>query len=313
MKIKYISVAFSVLMLCTLLVACKGDFANTDNSDSGSDESTDVRYVYETKYLDCAFLSDPQKSEWKDALILLLDNEKSSLYSDGGDLVGYSYLYPDRPCIEKGYSLALFDINVDGTPELLVNVGGGSAGNAFYFVYDITTGKEIGNLDGGHSGSWCIYFNRESGKYEAIGQFEWRIGWNGRERHVKRSVITNTVGGKDSYVHETSLTYAYYELDAVELELTDEMIEDGCSAAYGELCTGVTFRVNGNETYADDYFDAQDNFTRNYIRIAETGIVLIDWDDVSSGSDSVRVRAEKMAQALISSDQRFLVPLDLNK
>lgn len=312
MKLKYIICFLLISAFCLSLVSCNtGDASGNESTNEAVTEK--IKYIYETKHLDCAFLSYSQKEAWRDALVSLLNNKKAPVYDDGGDLIGETCLYPDRPCIENGYDLALFDINVDGTPELLVNMGGGSAGNAFYMVYDIMTGREIGNLDGGHGNSWCIYFNRTSGKYEAIGQFQWRIGWNGRERYVNKAVITNTVDCKDDMVYETNLMYTYYSIDAVNIELTEEMIENGCVSAHDEICNGVSFRVNGSRAYIDEYFDAQDDFTENYIRIAETGIVLIDWDDVSSDADDVLTRAEKMAQALISSDQSFLAPLPEQK
>ena len=47
---------------------------------------------------------------------------------------------------------------------------------------------------------------------------------------------------------------------------------------------------------------------KNYIRITETNIQLVNWDDVISKEDDVNVKAEKMAEALITSNQKFVVP-----
>ena len=204
----------------------------------------------------------------------------------------------------------MFDINVDGTPELLVNAGGGSAGNAFYYVYDIISGEEIGTLEGGHNNSWCNYFNQLTGQFEAIGQFEWRSGWMGKIRFVNKATITNTMAWNDTYLHETSLMCAYYDIDAAEVELTDEEVDAGIHSSWEEIYPGVRFWVNGDSASIETYFDAQDEFTENYIRITETGIQLIDWDDVTSEEDSVAVKMEKMAEALISSEQAFIKPTE---
>ena len=58
----------------------------------------------------------------------------------------------------------------------------------------------------------------------------------------------------------------------------------------------------------EEYFAAQDDFLTNYVRITETGMILIDWDDVTDKEDDVLSKAEKMAEALLSTDQKFIQP-----
>jgi len=106
------------------------------------------------------------------------------------------------------------------------------------------------------------------------------------------------------------LMCAYYDIDAAEVELTDEEIDAGIHSSWEEIYPGVRFWVNGDSASIETYFDAQDEFTENYIRITETGIQLIDWDDVTNEEDSVAVKAEKMAEALISSKQAFIKPTE---
>lgn len=322
MKKAHVLIMLILISICLFCMGCnfsvsydpsKGAQGSETPSESDVKDTEKVKYIYETKYIDFEFISDDQKESWKDSLVKLLNNEKSLVFDEGGDLVGYSYLYPDRPCIEIGYQLALFDINTDGTPELLVNVGGGSAGNAFYCVYDIMTGEEIGNLNGGHTDSWCIYFNRITGKYESIGQFEWRSGWMGKSRFVKKATITYTMAWNEPYLQEIDWMYAYYDIDAVDIELTDDNIYEGYDSAWDEVYTGVRFRVNGDSAYIDDYFAAQDSLTEDYVRIAETGIQLISWGNVTNEEDDVAAKAEKMAEALISSDQKFVQPIEMGK
>lgn len=312
MKIKYIVSLLLSLSMSLSLISC--NFLKKDGVEDITEEETSdvveetekVKYVYKTKYVDFEFVSDKEKAEWKSALVSLLSNPRSELYENEEGKVSSSCPYPDRPSIAKGYQIALFDINVDGVPELLVNEGGGSAGNAFYYVYDILSGEEIGTLDGGHDNAWCIYFNQSTGKYEAIGQFEWRIGWMGKTRFVGKAEITNTMAGIDAYLYESSLMVATYDIDAAEVELSDEDKENGIQSAWEEVYPGVKFWVNGDSATIEEYFAAQDNFTENYIRIPETGILLFAWDDVADKDDSTDVRAEKMADALLASKQKFL-------
>ena len=313
MKTRTFLMILLILALFLPCTSCGKDNEGTPEeiateSSTEAQETEKIKYIYKTKYVDIEFATDEQKREWRSALVSLLNNEKTPIYEKGEGLVGYTCLYPERPCIEPGYQLALFDINTDGTPELLVNVGGGTAGNAFYYVYDIVSGEEIGTLEGGHSNSWCIYFNQTTGNYEAIGQFEWRSGWMGKIRFVNKATITNTMAWNDAYLHETSLMCAYYDIDAAKVELTAEEIEEGIHASWEEIYPGVRFWVNGDSASIETYFNAQDEFVENYIRITETGIQLVDWDDVTTDEDNVAIKAEKMAEALITTNQKFIVP-----
>lgn len=314
MKYRYAVIAMLIMAFVACTVGCNRQSNEPPLQEPPAQETEEVRvkYVYKTKYLDFEFISDEEKESWRPALVSLLNNKKTEIYQKGGDLVGYSYLYPDRPCIENGYYISLFDINVDGTPELLVNVGGGSAGNALYIVYDIMTGERIGTLDGGYYNSWCIYLNQNSGNYEAIGQFEWRCGWTGKDRFVNKATLTSTVDDSDGcYLHEVCWMHAYYAIDSIKTPLAEqETDQDGYYlASWEEIYTGVHFDLYGDRATIEDYFDAQDEFEQSYVRIAETGIRLIDWDDVTSKEDDVATKAEKMADALLSSDQKFLKPL----
>lgn len=319
LKRKSIAVVF-IIALCVFCTDCKSGINSKSKSDctleaasvEKSNEGTGkVKYIYQTQYVDLAFVSDEEKNEWKSALVSLLNNEKTPVCEQGEEAEEYSYLYSDRPCIEAGYQLALFDINIDGTPELLVNVGGGSAGNAFYHVYDLMSGEEIGTLNGGYDNSWCIYFNRSTGQFESIGQFEWRSGWEGKIRLVNKATITDTLAGSSKYLYEETQLCAYYRIDAVSVELTeeDEKTDSAIQSAWEEVCSGARFWVNEDHATIETYFKAQDRFTENHIRIAETGMQLVDWDDVANGDGGIATQAEKMADALLSSSQKYVKPL----
>lgn len=128
---------------------------------------------------------------------------------------------------------------------------------------------------------------------------------------VNKATITNTMVGSSNYLYEENLLCAYYEIDAASAELTegDEKMEPAIQSAWEEICSGARFWVNENRATIEAYFKAQDRFTENYIRIVETGMQLVDWDDVVNGDEDIATQTEKMADALLSSSQKYVKPL----
>ncbi len=299
-----------LLSLCACLVGCRYSvFSHQNESETLSQLSEETVYIYKTKYIDFAFLDEESREAWREPLVELLSNEKYPVYdTEEKALVGYECLYPDKPCIESGYELGLFDINTDGTPELLVNMGGGSSGNSFYYVYDIITGKALGSLDGGNIDAWCTYFNQSTGNYESIGHFEWRLGWAGKLRFVKRAMITYTDFFDEPYLYEESLMSAYYEIEAIKVPDDGNRVDGEEDYNVEEVYSAANFYVEDKAASIEDYFYMQDYFEENYIRISETGLKLVRWDDVTSDEDSVEIKAEKMAAALLSAEQEFVCP-----
>lgn len=115
MKIKFTLIILLAMVVCMSCFGCNKDTGMDNTSVSNSDETTSesnveetekVKYIYRTKYIQFEFVSDEQKAEWQNALASLLNNEKIPIYEKGEGLAGYSYLYPDKPCIEIGYQLA---------------------------------------------------------------------------------------------------------------------------------------------------------------------------------------------------------------
>lgn len=89
--------------------------------------------------------------------------------------------------IWDGYALALFDVNVDGVPELLECEAGGSAGNVDFYAYDLLTGELFAEFSGGifagdHNGAWCIYYDSVEDTYVPIGLYTTR---SGHEEYIK--------------------------------------------------------------------------------------------------------------------------------
>lgn len=300
----------TLLAALFLLITCFGCSSKPTPSDTPEETDTEevVKYVYKTEYIDVDFIKKEDKDAWREPLIKLLSNAMTFTYDRENGQEGYTCPYPDQPAIEKGYDAALFDINIDGVPELLINAGGGSAGNTYLIVYDLLTGEEYGSMDGGHDNSWCIYLNSETGAYETVGQFEWRDGWTGKIRFVNKAEITQTMGS-GVILYETPWMTAYYEINATITVIPEDEKNADYDFISEEIYPGVKFYVNDSKACIEDYFAEQDRFTENYIRIAETGIRLFSWYDITDDEDDNVTSAEKMADALLSSDQQFIVPL----
>ena len=128
-------------------------------------------------------------------------------------IIGYEPSRPNDPSIVAGCDMGLFDVNLDGVPELLLNLGGGSARNDYFYIYDILTGEKLGTINGGGSDAWAIYYDIESNTYIPIGRYDWGSRDSGSSHFVKTIIFDETV---QEYC-EKSLFYSAYEYDKKEL------------------------------------------------------------------------------------------------
>ncbi len=297
------------LALCLLLGGCAAPVESGSGTDSTSipigqepEEEEVVRYVYRLAYRDVEFVPDETVQAWREPILRLLENEEYFVGANG-EITGSEYPYPDRPGIISGHEIALFDLNCDGVPELLVNAGGGSAGNAFYAVYDIFTGEYYGDLSGGYDNSWCQYFDITVGRFECYGQYQLRFGWTERSCYVRRAILTETESSKELVVYERSYLEVQYNIDAVDLPLTAEQIEAGYDGTWYELYPDATFFVNGSKASLDAYLSEAESFEQTCIRIPETAIKLIP----STGYET----PEERVDALLATGQKFLAAQEL--
>lgn len=302
---RILSVFLIIVMLCITLSGCaftgKDDHIHPDNGAIDKSEKEIVRYTYRVAYKDIEFATEQTKESWREPLLKLFQNEARRGRGEAKDEEGdYVFPVPDAPGVLFGYYIGLFDIDVDGVPELLIDMGGGSAGNSFYEVYDIRSGEKIGSVNGGQEDSWCVYFDTNTGDFEAVGQFQWRCGWMGKNRFINKADITHSRGGIEKCVYETEYLTAGYNIDVVAVDITQEDKENGIHGAWEEIYTGTIFNVNGNKVSVDSYFEELDRFTETYIRVPETAIKLITRSDYNT--------ANEIVDALLSLKQEFIVP-----
>ena len=78
----------------------------------------------------------------------------------------------------------------------------------------------------------------------------------------------------------------------------------------GQQISGYStvYEVYDKESDMFGYYSAMNEFLTTHVLIPETRISSIVWDDVSSDEEAQEIRAEKMADALLSSDQKFIAP-----
>ena len=263
-----------MLACATSLLSCR----------EGSTERSDI------------YATDQDKQLWYDALVKLISNQEVP-YGEHGEIVGYRAPRLDEPSIVSGLDMGLFDITSDGVPELLVNIGGGSAGNVYLYCYDIFSGNMICQINGGGDLAWCVYYDIENDRYLPIGRYDWRSGGSG-----SMCYITTVVYDKDAHTYtETCLFYAEYEHKVY----TED--ENGSVSGHDLKIESVTFMVNGVQVDFQSYHYAMTEFYQRYILVPHTGLELFYWSDVSEPEDDAMERAQKMAEMLLfGSGQHFV-------
>lgn len=299
-RIKVLTTACILAVLLTILSGC--DYNRTAEQNSTKEETieeksevkTEEKIIYQikTEQIQYEYIDESEKEKWREPLIMLLENMKSPKF----EKMICDIPYPGRPAIEHGYSASLMDINLDGVPELFIDVGGGSAQNRFYYVYDLLTGKELGTLNGGYNDTWCVYFNRQSGSYEVLSHFEWRIGWMGKSRFVSSCEITTDPETCEDILVEHYLMSAHYSISTNDPDdFEDKLAFDS-----------ISFYVDGTLSYIDEYFEAQDEFNKNYVRLFETSMVTVHIEDLPKDDKS---KEEITADNLLNTSQIFIRPL----
>lgn len=275
---KYVKLICALLaaLECLLIVACSKGETKGDAIERG---------VYRINGENLYFAPTEEIEALREPLVSLLSNRSEIVYRDDG---GYDEVIPDpsKSSVTHCYACGLFDVTADGIPELLIHPFGyeGSSGAVDYYVYDIKTGEKITEISSGR-GSLCLYFDTERNMLTMV---ENSMTQGGNYSKYTNFTISTFDSEKGRYATELSL-FARYELDAPT-----------------QYQNTVEYEINGSPAAWNDYDALYDNFYMNYVRIPETELNLIYWSDVSSSEDSLGVSAEKMAEALLSSGQKFI-------
>ena len=277
------SIIFVVLAVLILsLCACKENQAGGKSSHYESD----------------VYVTDEVKEGWREALVKLISNQDKAYGNPEDGIVGYEPPRPDDPSIAAGFDMGLFDVNTDGVPELLLNMGGGSAGNDTFYVYDIFSGELVCHLNGGGEDAWAVYYDTENEKYMPVGRFDWRVGDSGSLHYI----VTVSKDSETDMLCETPLFFSEYEYDK-----NPHFDVSGYLGGMELDIASVDFEMNGETADFQRYHYALTDFYQTHSLVPHTGVKLYYWSEVSDEDDSDRERAEKMAEMLLfGSGQRFV-------
>ncbi len=246
-----------------------------------------------------SFLSERELKKLEKPLVKLLANERA-LYGTRGEIEGYRAADPASPSISKGHSAGLFDITGDGTPELLIFPygGGGSSGLEYYEIYDVLSGEQLGDVTG-NGGSWCHWLDREGERLIPLAEIWSRCGWSGRGQAY--ATLRYDAEG-DQWESEELMSVSY--LIDMERKETNGEIE-----VLGEIYPSTSYYLNGEKTSLDQFHRARLQLFEPLVCLPETRLTMLWWSDVCSEEEDAATRAEKMAEALLSSGQKFPRPI----
>ncbi len=307
-KRKLLALSLAALLSAAVLIGCDFvDFPEEESlteteviaeepADTKIHEIETEKYIYCPIYQEVEFISDGEKAAWREPLLRLLSNEVDKWYDISDETIETG----SGPVIRRGWYVGLYDVNLDGVPELLMDMGGGSAGNALYVVYDLYTGYEYEDyLDGNYDGGWSVYLNTETGAYENIGRFAWRMGYQGRNRYVYKGTIMS-FAGRPTLISMPCFGEEY-RIEWPEAGDMDQLsCRTGTSDSDVAYCDRVSFFVQEKAVSPDEYFEAYDDFANTYVRIPGTDLKLFwreDYEDV-----------EELIDDLIGSGQSFIRP-----
>lgn len=266
------------------------------------------------------FVTDAEKESWRAPLVKLLSNVLLPVVDrEVQEIVGYvPSTDPNAPAVEDAFACALFDVTMDGTPELLVYPygGGGSSGNSYYFVYDILTGTRLGSISCSAGENFSVYYRPADGRLYSLARFYLRGGYFANSRTLA-SIVTYEDKGYSLTSNEAELWHYHSEnyLYACFVHDNYSVDENGKLSEYREdayeyvlLPTEEEYRVQGIPVDAETYYGEMRMFTESFLRIPQTTFRPVVWGDViqESEEENYPLRGEKMADALLALDQEFL-------
>lgn len=286
--------------LCMALCACQhgnvDDHSVVTNPSGTPDAIINGQPIY--------YLTDEDKQAWEEPIAKLLANVIPMFDGRSRDEAKSSY-DPNSPAVPPYLACGLLDITRDGCPELLVEPVGayGSSGTSTYYIYDIPTGKHLGEIGGGIDELFAEYYNIRTGEFYLLGQYWLRYGWEERDRYIVTPGYSDELDG----YYLSTVFRVYHKIASKEVEREDEDPNDMYyTAIWEEWYPETKYFAYGQETTLDDYYTAYDEFMHTYVQIPETKLQMLSYSDVCDDGDNSMERASKMAQSLLKSGQKFI-------
>ena len=321
-EMKKFVVILLALSLLFCAVACDGDTSTeTESSDIETteteaeettarhpkgdvveiDDDTDLNsfcLIYGRKI---SFVERSEVVKLEEAIAKLLANEYHLIGEKSGARAYSTCPDPDSPSVPGSYSCALMDMTGDGVAELLLHPEGffGSSGTATYFIYDVYSGEYIGSIDDGIGNPWCSYYNVENDSYYFMAQYYLRGGWSYTGTRLSVLCFNEERG---EYEGRSLVSSSHCISMETETDEAGEVV--GSYEAYN----ANTYHANKYDDTLGGYIWELYDFERNFIRIPETELLLIEWGDVCDGETDLKERAALMAHALVNSTQKIIKP-----
>ncbi len=237
------------------------------------------------------FLSDKEMEKLREPLEKLI-LEALAIEPVTDDFYDYVKLFPaNSPTVIPGVQYGLLDVNFDGVPELVVEPYGynGSSGAATYCVFDIFSGKNIGEINSGQD-DWCVYFETGTNALVIIGEYITRGGWTDHSYScVMIESDAETGGFSKRYLLKSHHSYIGGAEDSDENE--------NWSSVY---------YVDGEKTGPELYLHVSQALKKSYARIPETMLTFVSDEYFYDLDISKEEHAEYIVDALLSTGQEFI-------
>ena len=269
--------AFAILLCCVALFGLFG---------CGKAEETNYCRVNGATV---NFMSASEREKLREPLEKLI-LEALALEPVTDDFYDYIKLFDaDSPTVIPGIEYGLFDVNLDGVPELFVHPYGytGSSGTATYSVFDIYRGENIGVIQSGQD-DWCVYVESGTSKLVIMGEYITRGGWAG---HSYACVMLGFASDAGVLTERCVLSShnSYIGSDNSD-------VNDGWSAVY---------YVDEEKTGPEMYLHSSKLLKESYARIPEMKLVMVCDEHYYDLDISMEEHARYIVDLLLSTGQEL--------
>ena len=311
-------IALLSLLTVTGCTSAPGSNASDPEIDVEDSEETVVIHKYEYHLFQdtVEYVSEEEMESWRPHL-----------------LRRFSYVqhYTDQDVPEGEYAIgvhdlyALFDLNLDGVPEILGGLGNGGSGGtpvyafAFTHAYDLYTGEELDtHVFFSVCDSTAVYYDVELGFYK-IFSVNYEATRSGMERSGGHFSIERVEtmyegmwgpleGSTPCFVSTTYLSTS---------NSSQAMISDETDAE--DPYTNRTIFLHGEPSYTRDgkpctyfeFFRELLNFTNNQVLIPATRLqfVRLSYGEYGTTAEDILASRDQAVDDLLSSGQQFVRPI----
>lgn len=321
-----------LLAMILLLTGCQGGRApapdETAPQDTESEAEPDPFIREEIRYRlvfdEVDYVSKEEKEAWRSHLIRRLSYIKG--YTD-------DHLPEGEYAIAACQLYALFDLDLDGVPEILggfSNAGSGYSSVYYYcfpYAFDLYTGRQVGDRFMDICNNLSVFYNSEKGAYEVYSVNQEFT--NTRSDHVYGGTFLidrvevlypQTWFPDEDFPSESDVPYitttrllssgfSTHGMFSAETE-TDEENGEG-SNRFVTVYRDPHFTRDGEPCEYYEFHAALLSFVNSCIRLPETKLQYISpyyGDDFTEPQD-VLDNAEALADELLSLDQHFVRPM----